>query len=207
MAEWFYRVMGEEIGPVTTNELRQRANSGQLLPETEVRKSGTDRWVRASQLKGLFDEPTPEHDASDDEAVLVESGRPTQASEIIVTTCDLKQDYEVIFPIYFQISNKGIFSSKLKKLAKHYRSELSHRESGDSGPSMGALVDGLIGPASVGDANFETAFYISILEMRRIAAAVGADAVIGVRQDTDLDTTGFQFFYMQMYGTAVKLIR
>jgi uncharacterized protein YbjQ (UPF0145 family) len=33
---------------------------------------------------------------------------------------------------------------------------------------------------------------------------LGADAVIGMRQDIDLDTNGFQFFYLQMYGTAVK---
>jgi hypothetical protein len=33
---------------------------------------------------------------------------------------------------------------------------------------------------------------------------LGAHAVIGMRQDIDLDTTAFQYFYLQMYGTAVK---
>ncbi len=33
---------------------------------------------------------------------------------------------------------------------------------------------------------------------------LGADAVIAMRQDIDLDTEGFQFFYLQMYGTAVR---
>ncbi len=36
------------------------------------------------------------------------------------------------------------------------------------------------------------------------AAALGADAIIGMRQDIDLDTNGFSYFYLQMYGTAVK---
>ena len=33
---------------------------------------------------------------------------------------------------------------------------------------------------------------------------LNADAIIGLKQDIDLDTTGFQYFYLQMYGTAVK---
>ena len=34
---------------------------------------------------------------------------------------------------------------------------------------------------------------------------MGADAVIGMRQDIDIDTNGFSYFYLQMYGTAVRL--
>lgn len=34
---------------------------------------------------------------------------------------------------------------------------------------------------------------------------MGADAIIGMRQDIDMDTNGFAYFYLQMYGTAVKL--
>ena len=30
------------------------------------------------------------------------------------------------------------------------------------------------------------------------------NAIISMRQDIDLDTNSFQFFYLQMYGTAVK---
>lgn len=37
---------------------------------------------------------------------------------IIVTTGDLKREYEIISPVYFQISNKGIFSSSLSDLKK-----------------------------------------------------------------------------------------
>lgn len=37
---------------------------------------------------------------------------------IVVTTGDLKRKYEVIAPVYFQISNKGVFSSSLSDLKK-----------------------------------------------------------------------------------------
>ena len=31
--------------------------------------------------------------------------------DVIVTTGDLRKEYEVVGPVYFQVSNKGIFSS------------------------------------------------------------------------------------------------
>lgn len=34
---------------------------------------------------------------------------------------------------------------------------------------------------------------------------LGADTVICMKQDIDLDTNGFAYFYLQMYGTAVKI--
>ena len=44
---------------------------------------------------------------------------------IIVTTADLKRDYDIIGPVYFQVSNKGIFSSALSKLTKQYSTEIA----------------------------------------------------------------------------------
>ena len=37
-----------------------------------------------------------------------------------------------------------------------------------------------------------------------MAQKIGAEAVIGMRQDIDIDTNGFSYFYLQMYGTAVR---
>jgi len=47
------------------------------------------------------------------------------ARGIIVTMGDLKEEYEIIGPIYFQLSNKGIFSSALSKLVKKYQSRIA----------------------------------------------------------------------------------
>lgn len=62
----------------------------------------------------------------------------------------------------------------------------------------------MYGEWSVGQSDFEKAFFVAVEELKVRATMVGADAVIGMRQDIDLDTNGFQFFYLQMYGTAVK---
>ena len=52
---------------------------------------------------------------------------------------------------------------------------------------------------------FDSAFYISVEELKYRAYQLGADAIINMRQDIDLDTNMWQNFYMQMYGTAVKM--
>ena len=62
----------------------------------------------------------------------------------------------------------------------------------------------LYGEFSVGQNDFDKAFFIVVEELKKRAARMGADAVIGMRQDIDLDTNAFTYFYLQMYGTAVK---
>lgn len=123
---------------------------------------------------------------------------------VLVTTGDLKDDYEVIGPLYFQVSNKGIFSSALSKLVKKYSEEIARSKKEGSisqdTPDWGFLY----GEWSVGQSDFEKAFFVAVEELKVRADMVGADAIIGMRQDIDLDTTGFQYFYLQMYGTAVK---
>lgn len=127
-----------------------------------------------------------------------------RARQIIVTTGDLKQDYEIIGPVYFQISNKGLFSSALSQYIKKYQDDLARlKQAGQISverPDWGFLY----GEWSVGQNDFDKAFYVATQELKARAAMLGADAVICMRQDIDLDTNGFTFFYLQMYGTAVR---
>lgn len=125
--------------------------------------------------------------------------------QIIVTTGDLHQAYDIIGPVYFQVSNKGLFSSALDKLTKKYAEEINAMK--ESGTMSQARADWgfLYGEWSVGQNQFESAFYIATQELKKRAALVGGDAIIGMRQDIDLDSNGFSYFYLQMYGTAVKI--
>lgn len=126
------------------------------------------------------------------------------SNNIVVTTGDLKQEYEILGPVYFQVSNKGIFSSGLSKLVKQYQAEIAEMK------KQGQLSQGesdwgfLYGEWSVGQNDFDKAFYIAVQELKKRAEMLGADAIIAMRQDVDLDTNTFQYFYLQMYGTAVK---
>ncbi len=58
---------------------------------------------------------------------------------------------------------------------------------------------------SVNQTDFEKAFFVAVQELKKRAKAINAHAVISMRQDIDIDTNGFQYFYLQMYGTAVRL--
>jgi uncharacterized protein YbjQ (UPF0145 family) len=59
---------------------------------------------------------------------------------------------------------------------------------------------------SAGQNDFDKAFYIAVQELKSRAEILNADAIVSMRQDIDLDTNGFQYFYLQMYGTVVNLI-
>ena len=57
---------------------------------------------------------------------------------------------------------------------------------------------------TAGQNDFDKAFFIAVQELKSRASILEADAIVSMRQDIDLDTNGFQHFYLQMYGTAVK---
>ena len=59
MAQWFYRIDGQEAGPVGTSELKRLAASGELSPTDMVWKEGLEAWVPASKAKGLFQLNSP----------------------------------------------------------------------------------------------------------------------------------------------------
>ena len=53
-SEWFYKFMGEEIGPVSSVKLRDLAQRGTVTPGTPVRKAPDSDWVPAECVRGLF---------------------------------------------------------------------------------------------------------------------------------------------------------
>ena len=135
-----------------------------------------------------------------------------------VTTVDLKQPYRVIGPVSVNTSNKGVFSSAYQKLVRSYEEDPYLKElvvrprtesvrGGEGGLLLLSLLlaDTTAFEGRVGQSEFDRAYYICVAELKRRAAELGGDAVVGMRMDYDLDTANFGAFYLQMYGTAVKL--
>lgn len=129
-----------------------------------------------------------------------------KVNAVIVTTGDLKEDYEIIGPVYFQVSNKGIFSSTLSELVNKYSAEIEDMKNHALMSERRSDWGFLWGEYSVGQNDFEKAFFVATQELKKRAVMLGGDAVVSMRQDIDLDTSGFQYFYLQMYGTVVKRI-
>lgn len=129
-----------------------------------------------------------------------------KVNAVIVTTGDLKEDYEIIGPVYFQVSNKGIFSSTFSELVNKYSAEIEEMKNNALMSERRTDWGFLWGEYSVGQNDFEKAFFVATQELKKRALMLGGDAVVSMRQDIDLDTNGFQYFYLQMYGTVVKRI-
>lgn len=127
-----------------------------------------------------------------------------KVNAVIVTTGDLKEDYEIICPVYFQVSNKGLFSSTLSDLVNKYSAEIEEMKNHALMSERRSDWGFLWGEYSVGQNDFEKAFFVATQELKKRALMLGGDAVVSMRQDIDLDTSGFQYFYLQMYGTVVK---
>lgn len=79
-------------------------------------------------------------------------------SNIIVTTGDLHKDYQVLGPVYFQVSNKGLFSSALGKLKEKYKLEIQSAKKSGAMSQDKADWGFLYGEWSVGQSDFEAAF-------------------------------------------------
>ena len=129
-----------------------------------------------------------------------------KVNAVIVTTGELKEDYEIIGPVYFQVSNKGIFSSTLSELVNKYSAEIEEMKNHALMSERRSDWGFLWGEYSVGQNDFEKAFFVATQELKKRALMLGGDAVVSMRQDINLDTSGFQYFYLQMYGTVVKRI-
>src|SRR5262245_3815342 len=67
---WFYAQNRQKLGPVPWPQLRQLAAAGRLKPTDMLLPSGTNRWLAASSVQGLFahqDTPRDQNDRTLDE--------------------------------------------------------------------------------------------------------------------------------------------
>ena len=56
-SEWFYQVMGDEVGPISIAELRDLAKRGVISSDTLVKEAPDGGWILAERMQGLFPEP------------------------------------------------------------------------------------------------------------------------------------------------------
>ena len=53
-SQWFCKVLGQELGPVSFREMAEMARAGTLKEDDPVRREGTSQWTRAGEVIGLF---------------------------------------------------------------------------------------------------------------------------------------------------------
>ena len=118
--------------------------------------------------------------------------------EIIITTMDWNQrPYEVIGTVYFQVRNSG---KPHRELMKFYKSKLDDMREAEKMPHTPKGLFNWTG------SELEECFFIGQEELKNRARILGADAIIGFKEDTDFPWESQSLFFMQMYGTAVRFI-
>jgi uncharacterized protein YbjQ (UPF0145 family) len=122
-----------------------------------------------------------------------------QAEEIILTTGDIKLDYVVLDLVSFRISNHGFLSSELTRIRDYYTDEIEKlRKLKDKSTSKTPSE------FNIGRSQYDVAFHIATLELKKRALCLGADAVVCVRQNVEHITNTSVGFIINIYGTAVK---
>lgn len=56
-SDWFYMRSGKIVGPLASQQLRERAINGDVTPTDYIRRGNDGKWVAAANVKGLFDQP------------------------------------------------------------------------------------------------------------------------------------------------------
>ncbi len=54
-SQWYYLVNGEQMGPISSEQLKQLATDGKVTQDTHVWREGLDDWKPARLVQGLFD--------------------------------------------------------------------------------------------------------------------------------------------------------
>ena len=71
---WYYKILGEEFGPVPFDGLAGLVRAHNVSPNDEVRDGAEGPWVPANSIVGLFAEPEELHDLSELDFHFAESG-------------------------------------------------------------------------------------------------------------------------------------
>src|SRR5262249_4942679 len=56
-AGWYYAQGKQRCGPVSAAQLRALVSAGTIVPTDMLLRAGTQKWVAAGKVKGLFPEP------------------------------------------------------------------------------------------------------------------------------------------------------
>ena len=123
--------------------------------------------------------------------------RKVYPAQVVVSTTLLSEPFTTLGPVYTLTTNmKGTLDAAAKKLGVDVQA-ISNTE---------VLSAAIFGDSVANFQAFPVAFAVCVEQLKRQAASIGADAVIGVQMNFDLDRSalGLSAFTMQLFGTAVR---
>jgi uncharacterized protein YbjQ (UPF0145 family) len=125
--------------------------------------------------------------------------RKVYPAQVVVSTTLLSESFITLGPVYTLTTNmKGTLDAAAKKLGVDVQA-ISNTE---------VLSVAIFGDSVANFQAFPVAFAVCVEQLKRQAASIGADAVIGIQMNFDLDRSalGLSAFTMQLFGTAVRRV-
>ncbi|HVA46102.1 MAG TPA: DUF4339 domain-containing protein [Pirellulales bacterium] len=81
MADWFYKVMGEEYGPISSAELKEKAADGTIDQSSLIRKGRDGDWISAHKTSLSFGGPVVAIDTSKARMPRVKPAAPVETAK------------------------------------------------------------------------------------------------------------------------------
>lgn len=180
----FRQISEEDSSRVRTivDDLISSCNNEKTLP---ILKKYKAKAVADSQMK--------------EQIAIMKKREVEKTPDVIVTTCDLKEDYEVVAPVYFQLSNKGVFSSTYSRLAAEYSSKLQQLKEQGMLANRKADWGFLYGEYSVGQNDFDRAFYLLLLSNIECLKQVFHCKIIHVSNQSSQDNGLYSYLYFLLH--------
>lgn len=149
---WYYKVRGQQLGPVPFDDISGMAQSGRLAPSDEIRFGDAADWMPAESVVGLFPESGDPEELSnlDDLDFSFEDSEPApartrQSAESSVRTIDEVSDLSDLDDLDINIVSEG------------RRPETTRQASPAIDPSVGSA------PAEAGADDVEESWYYQSL--------------------------------------------
>jgi uncharacterized protein YbjQ (UPF0145 family) len=123
--------------------------------------------------------------------------RRVYPAQVVVSTTLLSEPFTTVGPVYAVTTNmKGTLDAAAKKLGIDIQAVSSEE----------LLSSAVFGDSVANFQAFPVAFTVCVEQLKRQAANMGADAVIGIQMNFDIDRShsGLSAFTMQLFGTAVR---
>ena len=138
-SQWFYQVKGNEVGPLSSAELRNLAQRGVVLTNTLVKNAPDAAWVPAERVRGLFAVPNqaprpmpvdgsakhPSSGVAEDE-----SSGLSAATKVVMGACGVVCMIVIGFLVWFvafrdtwELHNAARVSAKLEEADRLHQSD------------------------------------------------------------------------------------
>lgn len=92
-SQWCYQIMGDAFGPFRSRTIRKLVSNGTISRDTLLRRCGSDRWILADRIRGLFEEvaPNPPAPASQSMAADLAMRKSMQAKQPQIETVETQR--------------------------------------------------------------------------------------------------------------------